>query len=328
MTIILAGGELDVLNPVSGGTLEVTTPAGSFNSSRSRCSIRMGTASGAGTGFVTPNFTGVNELWVHWVDYYAVINASLNAGIFIAFRNSVGQDLFRINKPSGFAPLQASFWNGSTFVNNGTTFALTFPLLYEFDLRINFATGIWELYSSKTLVASGSGMAIAGGLPQNIYMENVAQATNYRYCSQFILADEDTRNMSLTTIPANGNGANTAWTGVFTDINEIALNDATFIESVTAGQLETFTVATPSLGSVNIKAVVLGCRASRAAVGPQNIEGITRVAGTDYFTPQFSPGLALGGRSIIIANNPATGLAWQASDITAANFQYGAASRA
>jgi hypothetical protein len=321
MGIILAGGELDVFNAVNANTIE-TTAGGTFGAG-ARCSIKMGNGNfGLGSGFASEVFTAINQFWLHFE--MSIESGAVAAQEFLYFTNAANQVVFKAVHLNAVNQLQFQYWDGSAFVNIGPIWGF-FGLntVYKFNLELDLIAGTFNFYNNAVLVASGSGITASARNPVKFNLCNLGLGGFSAYASKIFMDTEDTRNSDLITCAANGDGFNTAWTGTYTDINEIAVNDATFISSNTTGQKETFTIATPSIGINNIKAVVLGCRSNRSGAGPQNIEPVLRLSGTDYIGSVFATDANINSQSIVIGVNPATGNLWQNSEVTSANFEYG-----
>jgi hypothetical protein len=333
VTIIFAGSELDVWNPVTANCIESTAIAAAWNSARSRCSIRLGSLSGGtglGTGLISSQFTPLSNIWFkYWFYFSSPIVSSLPTTTQLEIRNSSALPLFRLNQQANTLNFQAQYWNGSTFVNTGGLFTLPAQSRVMLDLNVNFATGRFDLYLGGVLLTGGSGWAGTAGFTGSfVAVCNLDNGVGGVYVTELILADEDTRGFNVVTVPALAVGALTAWTGTASDINEIVLNDTNSISSGTTGDLESFTIATPSISNIGIRAVAIGFRGSNSGGAPTRVEGLLRLGGTNFFSALVDPGAALVGRSIVFDTNPQTSSRFVIGDITAANLQYGFASRA
>lgn len=83
--------------------------------------------------------------------------------------------------------------------------------------------------------------------------------------TEFIVADEDTRSFSLVTLYPNAAGDANAWTGAYTDIDEVATSDADLAYSNTGDQDMQMKVSGLPTGVFSVKAVMASARAYRDA---------------------------------------------------------------
>lgn len=149
------------------------------------------------------------------------------------------------------------------------------------------------------------------------------------YWSEIIVTDVDTRSLSLITVaPLAAGAANTFSTpGAVGNINEVTINDTTLISSATANQIAEYTADTSLItsagGNPAVRAVSTYSRSQRGATGPQNMQHVVRVGGTDFTSATKSLITSFGQVSHVFELNPATSAAWAMSDITTAGFNIG-----
>jgi hypothetical protein len=333
MTIFYAGNELDVYNPLVASCLENTSITAAFDSAYSRCSIQCGAFSvnGSSTGFSHPNIPARSNLWLSWQDTQAGGALVLGGGTVIGgIRDNLGNYLIRIVTSGTGANRQFQVWDGvSAWANVGAIIVVPLNARNRYDLFVDFPNRILRVWIGGVLTIDATLPVSAIGFQcVNAVWNNCSDADHARYCSEIIVADENTLAMRVLTIPAVANGAETAWAGTVTDINEIVLNDATAITTSTIGALESFTINTPTIpANFSLRALCIGARASSNSVSPDDLEGLMRVDGDNYFSaPRTIAGI--GGNSIVFDNNPATSAPWAVSDLAAANLQFGFAARA
>jgi hypothetical protein len=146
------------------------------------------------------------------------------------------------------------------------------------------------------------------------------------YWSEVIVATNDTRAMNLWTMNGTTAGNAQAWTGTASNPNQTTNNDATFISSATANQIQEYktpTLAQPP-GTYTVEAVVNSVRASNGTTGPQNLNVVTRIATTDYLSSnQLLTNSFANYANFVQSTNPATAAAWTTTDLLSTNYQYG-----
>jgi len=88
----------------------------------------------------------------------------------------------------------------------------------------------------------------------------------------------------VETLYPSSNGSNTAWTGVYTDVDDPATydGDTTYISSSTPGDKETYGMTNLSPGTGTVFAVQTNVTARKDDAGARTIAPILRTGGTDY----------------------------------------------
>ncbi len=84
---------------------------------------------------------------------------------------------------------------------------------------------------------------------------------NSGYWSEAIVSDSDTRTMSLVTLAPTALGTTHAWTGAYTDVSEITIDDSTKVTTNTPAQDEQFTLNALPSGTDGVLAVKVAARA-------------------------------------------------------------------
>lgn len=316
MAVIFAGTELDAFIR-SDGTCVASTFG--VNTTRCREGIRVGSASGVNASYIqSPAFPVMTSFWykMTWANAGSISSGT----VFTEFRNAGGTPLFRLFA-SSVGVIQPQYWNGSAWTNIGSSFSISTGVGYVFDLKvIGGVTGSCELYQDGVLRSSGSAnMSLVVDITHfRLYSSN--NSSNTCTVSEIILADEPTIGWIYYSRPPVANGANTAWTGDFTAVDESGNDSTDFIESTTANQTETFqkaAVTMPVSGAV--KAVTITGTIKNSATGPQNAQFVLRKGGVDYTSPTLSGvGLAYTPFYYTMNTDPSTTIAWASGDIASA----------
>lgn len=327
------GGEMGFFIPADGDTIE-TTDAGSYDTSFSRGSTRMNEGP---TYAETPDIG--DTLLNAWMHFTFEIGGGLAGGSnedVLIWKDDAGTDRIKItyDKPDADFDLRVWYDIGAGWVQAGSTVSIDLRTMQTFDLNVVCASanGSIKLYISGTerLSVSLNTTAIAqlNKAQFHAFFDSSGGVTRTNV-SQVVIADETTIGMRVMTLYASGAGNDTAWTGAYTDIDELAYSDADFINSSVADQVENFAgTLVSSIEGLNIRAVCVTARAKRGATGPQNFQLNLRSGGANYFSGNKDIDTGYRGLIHVWETNPATGSAWTAAEIatgssTSANIQFG-----
>lgn len=328
MSILFGGGEFDAFL-ITGTNWAFSTSNGTtwYDSNYSR-----GAMYGVHSDWLTPNFdTDYAEAWAH-VRMYPDGNV-FSATDIIEFRNVSNQGVLRLRLSSSLT-LQLQYWNGATWTNIGATYVYAADAVYVFDVHCKIANtgGLFEFYVNGVLHSSISGDTdvFIGSAIRNCKfntLSNVNGGVNTCYMSEIIVCTDDTRSMRLATLAPNGAGTIDQWVGAYTDVNEIGTyNDASYISSGTAAQVELFTLTdlSATAQTLDVVGVTLTGRGRRGATGPQNLQAALYTGGAQFNTGSL-PNVGLSFATLqqgIWDLNPDTGLAWTIAEVLALEAGY------
>ena len=113
------------------------------------------------------------------------------------------------------------------------------------------------------------------------------------------------------------NGANTAWTGAFGDVDEQGITDSDFISSTTAGAKETFThAALPAAWATgfSVEAVAVSYRVSAGQNSGVVVKDLQRIGGTDYVGTSLGNNAQITPVQKVYNQSPATSADWTMSE--------------
>jgi len=131
----------------------------------------------------------------------------------------------------------------------------------------------------------------------------------------FVVATEDTRNMYVKTLAPNAAGSFSGWTGSYTDINELPINNTTSIHTeVPDVNFQCNLTGMPGSGSYDIQAVTVAYQGIKGTDGIRMKHGFATNGQTVLSSPidQFS---FYSSTNQVYTVNPATGVAFTPSDI-------------
>lgn len=337
MTFLFVGGEDSDFNKLGACALDTATTA-ARRASKARCSLKV--ASGAvGDGWQAVFSGAAPSFWVTGRGYFTSIPnvAYSSPSHMVALLDAAGVRRLALVLPAGaYTANFTKYWRlvkidaagaMTTLATAGNT--LSTDTLQKIDLYVNYAVdGQVQVYLDGTKIIDYSGDVTtdsATTLASAVFGQDYAVGSTVAdYWSEIMVSTTDTRSLSLVTLPPAAAGSTFNWTGTTSDVNEVALDDATLITSATAGQIAQTTVTTTGLaGTTGIVALVVNARAQKGATGPQNAELMVRTGAVDYVSADIALPASLGLISKAWDANPATGSAWSVSDLTAAGFNIG-----
>lgn len=227
---------------------------------------------------------------VFWMRMDAYGSGGSGVSDYCILLNGSDQQLFRVRQTSNTA-IQLMYNSGTLAVpvwtNVGSTIAKTSgsrnTLVIELTIDaggnhtvsayLNNVLALSPTAFTMTLLTTINAIMIGGiASGQNMFASQVFCAVNRNLVGSFV-----------PSLAATAAGANTAWTGTYTDVNEAVGSDATMVSSATAGQKETNAMAdvvVPSGNSIQ-GAIRHTFRAKNSGIAPNNIKPVIREAGVD-----------------------------------------------
>lgn len=310
MTELFNGGEIDAFYPSDSNPIETSSIG--FNPDFARCAIGI---SGLTSYIETAHWSAQTEAYHHWelmmsqasfFDYTVLelCDASDDPQIQIrATRTDTTTHTLTLRYSDGMGG-----WTTADTVSLSTNIQ-TFDLHWLID-----ASGELDLYIAGTKRIEFTGDL--SGLNAITYARHYGGYVK-AYYSQVFTDTEPTIGERLYTLPPSATGTNTAWTGTYTEVDEIPYSDADFINSGTANQVETFGITAPTLTGYVVQSVTVSARAKYDGSGPSNIQLALRSGGTDYFSSSQALDVGYEPHQNIWETNPATSAAWVNTAISA-----------
>lgn len=330
MAILWAGGE-DTSFPNGGSTQQITT-SGTFRAGYARYSI----------------FPAATNVLCRSVPFAggAVTSAWISVQAFVANPGSVnrpkmifGVGLSGTSKCLMLGGDATVTQKMSLFTYDGTTTteiasepgaSWQFDILQKIDIQIiSFgASATVHVYNAGALVFSFTGDVTLSGFTHFdsmfFYIDPAISTTNhFGTLSEFIVASEDTRSLNVCTLSPSGAGDTDDWTGVYSTINGLAINDSSpnFV-NLTAKDQQFIATDLPA-GAWVIKALKQEARLA-VSTGPP--------VATEVQLGYKSGGtIAFGGSPLALINsyttyeqldavNPVTSATWTQADVNAVQF--------
>jgi len=319
-TIYFAGGE-DVDFPNG------TTSACSVNGPGPFSSNRVGYARGVvdlcsgtvGVYAASLSFSSVTSAWLHfWYwgcgSWYIGLGTS-GKSVGFSNNNSCEAWLGTYDGSSTYNWLVNT--SGNVIPSGGS------PSQWDLQVSDYGSSCVLNLYmnaaSSPTLTYSGN-CTVGGNTGLNsviITFPNSGTSAYYNEgFSEIIVANSDTRALSLVTLTPNANGTTQSWsTPAYTNINPITINDSNFTSDNNNGDVTQYKMNCLPSGTFSIKDVRIITRGLKVSGGLTHINSGfyngssdqlgTSAAQNSYFFPFLND----------FTTNPFTSSAWQQSDI-------------
>ena len=310
-------GEYEAVSLNSGGAF--VTTAGKFDADTCRGAMSLSVAD-----FFRRDLDGDhNEVWVHGVINPSAINSQSDARWCVVLDSNL-DIVCELQANNGTVLLD--YYNGSGITSFNTGVPLIGNTLNTIDLHVllDNSVGVFGFYLEGILIHETTPGDTLHDRQCAIVEYDSITSTGTSDWSECIINDTtSTLGRRLLTLGIDADGSTTDWGGDFTDIDEVGdVDDGTFIDSTSAGNLSTFTfpAVDSSFDDYAVDAVVLASTATAdGGSAPQNIRhsidsnGSTD-EGADFsgLTAAFSP-----GHQTVFALDPDTASAWDISGVNA-----------
>jgi hypothetical protein len=312
------------LAQIGAGALNMTNYNGAVTMGQTNWNTNAAGFNSSATGTLTLP-SAKTEIWCHfYVDNGAVSTFTAVDNAFLRVRNNAdGRDLLRALCTDGAMTLQA--WNGSSWVQLGSS-SITFafegnPFLLDIHIKLGNSDGEFEVFIGNELRLSFYGDTITNAstsFDQVIITDPSTNTGNYSF-GEILVCDEYTVGAKLTQPNISADGADTAWTGAYTTVDEIgSYSDADLITVGTVGTLRSFVVNDmPALfdpaGAYYIAAVSVNLRARYSGGAPNNVSPYLRSDGINYYGGIKTLTTSFAWYGQIWETDPDTGYAWDES---------------
>jgi hypothetical protein len=321
MTIIFLGGEIGSVTVSSGSVYEsADAPGTRYDDDNARCAISILDQNHYARSVV---HSGQAAMSYRWRGLYSNSAFSLAVVIFEACAGTAAAPTpqVRISEVEGGNLMTCTVQyldSAAAWVSAGT-FTMATGSLTRVEVFCDKTNGDIQVYLEGSLVFDASGLSLShlSGFTHCLWRGcyQVAPA----YISEIGGSTTPNEISHVKTVHATGNGAQTAWTGDYTLIDEVTFSDADGISSASGNDVETFTHSTDLEGYV-ILAVGLGVRGKKSATGPTGQQGVLRIGGSNYTSSTDTLGSGFTAFCPIWTTNPATAGAWDAAAAEALEF--------
>jgi hypothetical protein len=319
MTIFLMASEVGSITPLSATSYEKVAGA-TYDSTYSRCAFHSNNQDSISkTHAFSAQTTG-------YIRFFANAPTSINPGYPVRLTDASGVDWVRLKVIStsfqlGTQAVTVEWYNGLAWTALAN-FTISFSSLEAFDLYWlgGSASGKVQLFVNNSL-ALDSGTIDTSAMQAITHLTLAGTFLSPSEISEIIGATVPTINWRLATLGPIGNGANTAWTGDYTGVDEVVYADADFIASGSNGDIETDTLSDPTTSTYVIKGVGVASRAKCDSTGPQNLQHVVRIGSTNYASSSHALNVGYDAYVSIWETSPATSTTWTSTEV--ANLEAG-----
>lgn len=335
MSILFAGGEDSQFRRVGKVSVD-TASTTKRRTSYSRCCLKHGPAQNwSYDGWLADLYSSSSDFWLtgRFIQDGNAAGGTMT-GVFLSVRKGAVPKI--VVDTDGGSSTTAK-WRFRKLANDGTSTTLatstgTFPgtstTMRKYDLHVVYgSSGSIDLYEDGVSVLSYTGDVTTNSdtSVDGFHLgacANGSASGSASYWSEIIAHTQDTRNMSLATIPPSGAGASSDWTGAYTDVSETSI-DTNELSTSSVNQLSEFAVtpATIITGSLSIRELVVTALARRGDSGPQNLQLVVRSSGDNFSSTQSLQ--TYHATAAYSWETSPTGGSWTPTDLNSAGFQIG-----
>ena len=321
MSILFFGGEVDAFIASGGGVAE--DAAGLFSTSFARCSLVCDGLSGDPDIYYAESASWAaqtGDFYIHF-EHGSEGYSAASAQLFLTLVDGTDVEIFRIRQnPASVdtTDLQMQYLNsGAAWANAGTTYTIG-QARTNYDLFVNCTTGVMTLYVAGSQVKTATGLSL-GHLTGPVKARFFSEIGDMDW-SQVCAANESTIGFKVMTRYASGNGAHTAWTGDYTDIDETVYTDADFITAASTGLKESFTQTGPSIDADYVVRAVGVAFRGKTSGGVSGVKGLLRIGSTDYTSSTVTLSGGYTANVVIWEDDPSTGVDFANAAISSIQF--------
>lgn len=306
----------------SGITVDTGTPGQHFRSSYARCALRCATGSNATVGANPLPGGAVTSFWLHFMMYsFSWSGNNMLVGLALSTASNPASGVYVGINSSG--KLGLFTWDGTTLTLKASgTSTLSTSVITQCDMQVTSygASATVNVYlngnTSAEIAFSGS-LAISG--VSNLDSVSLAGNSTNLNASEIIVADSDTRTLSLCTLAPNANGDSAgSWTNTYTSINPTTINDANAIYNNATGSDFQCNVTDLPSGSFSILAVKEIARIEvTAGATPTGAKIGIKSGGTVNVDSGHTPGASWTQYERLMSTNPVTSAAFTQTEINA-----------
>ena len=271
-----------------------------------------------------------DEAWCHGrIDMGTSVRVQASSIPIIIYDDS-GNQIVRV-KNDGFGNFQAMYDFGGGWTNFGSTFVYSGGAAnIDVHVKIDDTVGEIHVYYNDTLYATFNGDTVGSYTGHKIqkarYGGSSGTTSAFRltlYETMWGEGDSPTNGLRVfCKAPTGNSGTNTAWTGDYTDVDEIdpLTPDANIVTTGSASQREGFTIPSLPSGISEFSIQCMGFSALAQGDGTRDFAFSYRLDSTDYDGSAVGLGLSQEWFEQSDFVNPDTASAWLVSDLSGAEF--------
>jgi hypothetical protein len=332
MTVLFAGGENSEVAILSGST---TTDTTRFRSTYARCALRpsndnglIHTYSGELAAYIASQGTAVD----YWYGFrYYGSGGSFTDKVCCTFSNA-GVEFLRIynanSTPVGTCTMQTSVM-GAAWVDRPASLIAQptgTPSEWTFHIKRHATLGCFQWWINGTLWYEVAGDTTGYFTSATRTTWGPAGSDLLSAVSEIVATsgDDSRVGMNCATLSYTGNGANTGWTGAYTDVAEASEDTSTVLTAASASLDSSFlhTNVPAVTPGIIVRAVIVSGKWRTGSGAPQNLSGYLRISGTNYANAPLPSAIqavanVAGMLQYIWHLSPATGVAFTEAEVNA-----------
>lgn len=316
MTILYVGGEP---NDFYGDQVSVNTITTYRDTKYSRCALNMGLKS-----IYTPEWTPISSLWMH----FHIFNSNSAIWYKLGFRKSGTDAFIGMYYTSGTSSVRLYKYDGTTYTalvtSDITPFTSSSSNIVDIQVSSYGSNGTINAFVNGQLACSYTGdIAVLSQTTLDYAIFECPHSSYLYYLSEVIIADEDTRGMHLSTLIPNAAGDQNQWTGAYTDVDDLNVDDSSMLYTDSASQNVQLGLADLS-ADLNAKIIDVHIH-SRAAVSSGSTLDLKQGVKTNANIHLGSAHTLDAGWDIYVdtfSQNPQTVAEWTVSDINALQIAF------
>jgi hypothetical protein len=238
--------------------------------------------------------------------------STTNKGIFVGTSSSNGQKVALLK------------FDGSTVTQLATETGTSISLgsFHKFDMHVtNYgASSSIDVYMDGNLLISYTGDCSVSGVTglDCVMCQYTRGSATLGGLSEFIVSTTDTRKMSLVTHYPNAAGDVLEFTGAYTTVDEITIDDSDLAYDNVDGHRAMYNLSNTPAGTFSVLAVKEAVRASRSSdSSPTSINLGIKSGGTVDVNANRSLGIGWGTVERLMTVNPVTGNLFTTAELDA-----------
>jgi len=294
-----------------------STKAGTYDSARVPYSFEVIEDQIIGSPIFIP--VPGDDSWLHFRTWFESIDFQ-GEEILVRAYDVSGNLLFRLIKPdqtSVYTLTATVYWQGGSS-SAGLGFPLNPGIINQMDFKFTATASLIELTcftngAQSAFMTNASNPGSYGPIAYFVVGSPFSNAGFPQYFSEFIVADEDTRNARINLLRPTASGGETDWVGEATALGD---DDPTSGMTTTLVEQRQTLALSAYTGATNISAMVVASQSFAGAGGPQNMRHTIRLSAVNYDGPSdipLTPTLKYEVTTWLI--NPATSLPWVSGDL-------------
>lgn len=319
MGILFCGGEIEDFSIL--GTVSATTTTSRFRSAYARIALEPA-GGGLSTNNAKASFASSSQFWATF-RLSTATSFTANSSFVVFSIGGAARLRLRLTSSSTGSTFFVDKYDGTT----GTTLAtstgtLATSTLYRFDVAVSYgAAGRVRVWLDGTLALDTGTIdtTVSGATAlDGVHFAAMSTTTSTTmFISEVIVADEDTRPLSLKTLAPNATGDSSQWTGAYTDVDETTASDTDVLSSATAGQVTNMECTGMPAGAsgLAVRAVKVVASALRGTSGPQKLALGVKSGSTSGYSADLTLDTGYTTVSNTWTVNPATSAAFTGAEI-------------